>query len=343
MATDCSHNTDPLKLVREGTRQDERLPDALDPAYAPVNARSVAHGMVFAGSYAALLKYFDEKTNAPAGSWVPFFSGDVSVQLAVAAVEDVEAYKASIQSWFDYLNRLENKTKEAELKDRFGYLYASIATLAQALDVLKAALPPEIPLKGTLQNLITGQLGPAFKRLIACYNAGVPNASGSLVGSGLPSPQVQILRRPLVAMASVLATPLSPDWTDGATWANYIAGTDASVYGQASGVFEQINHCTTHNLFTSVFDQFLRAFARLVSDAKAALDRTLTDWDKHEPHYALFLAFLRLLDYARTSGNTLTQRHLDFYYRDILRLEQKGAEPGHVHLLAELAKQVASR
>src|SRR5690349_5506611 len=345
MATDCSHNTDPLKLVREGTRQDERLLDALDPAYAPVDPRTAADGMVFARSYAALLKYFDETTNAPAGDWVPFFSGDVSVQLAIAAVEDVEAYKASLQSWFDYLNRLENKANEAELKNRLGFLYACIATLARELDALKDALPPDIPLKGTLQNLIRGQFGPAFKRLIAYYKAGVANASGSLIGSGLPSPQTQILHRPIVSFASVLNGGLSPDWSEGLAWAGYVAGinADASVYGQASGVFDQINHCATHNLFTSVFDQFLRAFARVVSDAKAALDRTLTDWDTHEPHYALFLAFLRLLDYARTSGNTLTQRHLDFYYRDILRLEQKGAEPGHVHLLVELAKQVASR
>ena len=103
---DCSQNTDPLKLVREGTSQDGRLPEALDPAYAPVNEHTVAHSMVFAQSYAALLKYFD-KENIPTGDWVPFFGNDVSVQLAIATVEDVEAYKTNIQSWFDYLNRLE--------------------------------------------------------------------------------------------------------------------------------------------------------------------------------------------------------------------------------------------
>ena len=56
---DCSQNTDSLKLVREGTSQHQRQLAALDPAYAPVNERKPAHGMVFAQSYAALLKYFD--------------------------------------------------------------------------------------------------------------------------------------------------------------------------------------------------------------------------------------------------------------------------------------------
>ena len=340
---DCSQNTDPLKLMREGTSQDGRLPEALDPAYAPVNERTLAHSMVFAQSYAALLKYFDEKNiSTEDWDWVPFFGKDVSVQLAIAAVEDVEVYKTNAQTWFDYLNRLENQSNEVRLKDHLGFLYSSVATLAQQLDILKEGLPADIALKGTLQNLIKSQLAPAFKRLIAYYKAGLTR---SLVNTVVPSPTVQILRCPVVSFASVLSTELSTDWSEGLVWSGYAGGIgeDASVYGDATAsVFVQINHCSTHNLFTSVFDQFLKVFARVIGEAKAALDGTLTGWDKHEPHYALYLAFLRLFEYARASSNTLTQRHLDFYYREILRLKEKGAEPGHVHLLAELAKQVSS-
>ena len=43
---DCSQNTDPLKLVREGTSQDGRSAKALDQSYAPVNERTVAHNLV---------------------------------------------------------------------------------------------------------------------------------------------------------------------------------------------------------------------------------------------------------------------------------------------------------
>lgn len=341
---DCSQNTDPLKLVREGTSQDGRLPKALDPAYAPVNERTVPHSMVFAQSYAALLKYFDEH-NIATGDWVPFFGNDVSVQLAIAAVEDVEAYKANTNSWFDYLNNLENQSNLDQLKDRFGYLYSNVATLAQQLDTLKEALPADIALKGTLQNLIKNQLAAAFRRLIAYYNAGVTR---NLVNAVVPSPTVQVLRHDVVSFASVLSARLSEDWSDGVAWPTYASGIpeDASVYGpedaSVHGKFVQINHCSTHNLYTSVFDQFLKVFARVIGEAKTSLDRTLTGWDKHEPHYALYLAFLRLFEYARASSNTLTQRHLDFYYREILRFKEKGAEPGHVHLLAELAKQISS-
>src|SRR6266446_236753 len=137
---DCSQNTDPLKLVREGTAQAARSPKALDPAYVPVNERGVAHNLVFAQNYAALLKYFDS-TDTVAGDWTPFFNSDVCVLLAVPAIEDVETYKSNMQSWFDYLNDMENQSKTAELRDRLGYLYGSIASLARRLDGLKQALP----------------------------------------------------------------------------------------------------------------------------------------------------------------------------------------------------------
>ena len=55
MANDCPHNDDPLKLVREGTSQDERAPAALSPDAAPVDARTIAHDIVFAQAYAGLL------------------------------------------------------------------------------------------------------------------------------------------------------------------------------------------------------------------------------------------------------------------------------------------------
>jgi hypothetical protein len=341
---DCSQNIDPLKLVREGTSQDGRSSGALDPAYAPVDEHGVAHNMVFAQSYALLLKYFDP-AGAQLGDWSPFFGGDVSVLLAVAAIEDMDTHVSNTQSWFNYLNETENKANTSGLKDRLGFLYGSVASLAARLDALAQGLPADVPLKGALQNLIRTQLAPAFKRLIGYYKAAV--ALGLINDV---APPVRILRRPAVSFHSVFspaspAETLSEDWSGGLAWATYTAGIaqDASVYGEPLDLFSQINHCSTHTLFKSVFDQFLKVFARVVGEAQTALDDSLTKRNTHQPHHALFFAFLRLLERARSSGNTLTQRHLDFYYRVILGLKEKSARPGHVFLLAELAKQASSR
>ena len=216
-----------------------------------------------------------------------------------------------------------------------------MASLARQLDNLKTGLPDDVALKGKLQNLVQTQLAPAFKRLIAY------NKAGSTLGLIKDiAPKIQILRQDAASFGAVLSHGLSGDWSGGAAWAAYVAAIapDASVYGDTTAdVFTQINHCSTHTLFKSVFDQFLQVFAGVVGEANAALNETLDHDNTHEPHYALYLAFLRLFEYARTFGNKLTQRHLDFYYRTILGLKQKSGQPGHVHLLAELARQTASR
>ena len=54
------------------------------------------------------------------------------------------------------------------------------------------------------------------------------------------------------------------------------------------------------------------------------------------PHFTLFLAFLRLFQEARHELDTLTRRHLEFYYRRFLRMTGKGPLPDRVNVLFEL-------
>ena len=348
--TDCTQNRDPLKLVREGTNQEQRLSPALDPVYAPVNERNPAHGMVFAQAYAAFLKYYNSNDVA-AGDWKPFFSEDVSVRLAVAAVQDVAYYKSNVKEYFDFLNNLDHESNEAELKDRLGNLFGCAGTLANQLDVLKEGLPTEISLKGALQNWIQSQLAPAFKKLILYYRDGLnpdppPPPAAPYHNDVQPTFDIMGATR---SFKDILDQGLSEDWIaedDATQWADYLVHLDdllkypsTQIYGSGVTVFERINHIATHNLFTSVFDLLLKVYARTVNEAKQALEATLTQWDRHEPHYALFLAYLQLFEYARAEMNTLTGRHLDFYYREILQLKERAAEPGKAHLLVELAKQ----
>ncbi len=53
------------------------------------------------------------------------------------------------------------------------------------------------------------------------------------------------------------------------------------------------------------------------------------------PHFVLFLAFLQLLKLTQGRLNTLTRRHLDFYFQEVLRLEKKAGIPDQVHLIVK--------
>ncbi|MCI5208426.1 MAG: hypothetical protein D3910_06440, partial [Candidatus Electrothrix sp. ATG2] len=58
-----------------------------------------------------------------------------------------------------------------------------------------------------------------------------------------------------------------------------------------------------------------------------------------QPHFALILTFLKLLERTKQHLNGFTKRHLDFYFQDILRMQKKKAVPDHVNVLIDLARQ----
>ncbi len=59
------------------------------------------------------------------------------------------------------------------------------------------------------------------------------------------------------------------------------------------------------------------------------------------PHQALVLAFLHLLNYVKADLNLITQKHLNYYYKDILKFEAQTPVPDQVHLFMELNKNAS--
>jgi hypothetical protein len=68
--------------------------------------------------------------------------------------------------------------------------------------------------------------------------------------------------------------------------------------------------------------------------------RELKETQETAPHLALFLGFLYMFKTTQDDLNMLTRRHLDFYYREVLQLEEKAAVPDQVSVIFELAKHV---
>ena len=58
------------------------------------------------------------------------------------------------------------------------------------------------------------------------------------------------------------------------------------------------------------------------------------------PHLVLFMTFLKLLNYVKSQINGLTQKHLDFYFRERLGLTPKDAVPDVVNVLFELVENI---
>lgn len=352
MPLDCKEKLNPFRLKRDGVNQGQRLLASLDPAYIKVDEREPAHWMVFASRYAPYLHFFDQ-TNTAAGDWAAFFTGNPAAYLATAAVQDVNFYRTNLYQFSQFLLDLENEHDVAGLRQKFGNLFNCTATLAWQLEQMQKALPDEIPLKAVLKNLIVSQLRGGLTRLIRYYLAAVspiapatdelPLSPGDIDLSA--PPDWDVLGADVLAFDAVLAKPFSTDWTDGSTaWAVFVAPLlpDASIYGSPlpPTTFDRLNHAAAHNLFSSIFEQFLKAYSRAVTEAKHSLQTIFENQADHAPHYALYLSFLRLLTNARDHANSLTARHLDFYYKEVLQLKTQAPTPNEAHILVELAKHV---
>lgn len=357
---DCTQNLDPRKLVREGTSQKQRLLEALQPAYAQVDEHEPADWMVFAKRYAEYIRFFDVN-NREVGDWKPFFENDPLAILALAAIQKIDVYKANLSHDFKILltgkitdpvsDELRTATDE-ELKVSFSHLFNVIGTLAWHLEQLKENLPDEIALKRILQKRIQAQLAPVFARFIAYYKAA---EAGSFVDPGSDNDGWDILGAPIESFPLVSTNNFSNDWVtqnNPTTWGAFYAAIppDDRIFGGAllNSVAEKLNYAAAHNLFSDVFDQFVKVYSRTVVEAKTNLENIFTGnatyegKADHNPHYTLFLAFLRLLEYTRDHINGLTTKHLDFYYKEVLRLKEKLAQPNHAHLIFQLAKHIES-
>ncbi|MDT3740689.1 MAG: baseplate J/gp47 family protein [Candidatus Kapabacteria bacterium] len=91
----------------------------------------------------------------------------------------------------------------------------------------------------------------------------------------------------------------------------------------------------TNYMFIKGVQQLFGLLLSWKNISKSAIDEQLNNYSKHSPHYALFLAFLKLLNLAREKLNEITKKHLDFYYKDVLHIETRDAKPDYVHLVIE--------
>ncbi|MFD2567833.1 baseplate J/gp47 family protein [Pseudotenacibaculum haliotis] len=75
---------------------------------------------------------------------------------------------------------------------------------------------------------------------------------------------------------------------------------------------------------------------------KQAIDKTLSEYKENSeltPHLTLFVCFLQLLEFSKERFNKLTKRHLDFYYKEVLQVNQRAAISDQVHILFEIARR----
>jgi hypothetical protein len=87
-----------------------------------------------------------------------------------------------------------------------------------------------------------------------------------------------------------------------------------------------------------IFEAVYHVIDSISASCNSYFDDTLNDKQNHPPHIALLIAFIKLYGYVQKELNKLPKRHLDYYYKEVLKIKEKNAIPDQVYVVFDLAK-----
>jgi len=357
MAATCNRNN---PMVRDGTNQKGRFLKSLNPDSFKIDGRSAADLVIFAQRFSQELKFYDRQ-NQEAGTWFPFFGQNLTAILARCAKLPVESFRLFSQDLRAFLSA-DPKRSTTQLRHHFQLLFHLPVILLQEMGEIYQALPQNHDLKDYVNKVLIRDVEIPLRELVAYYKGALPGGGKIFTDVALKTnnynttfdDQDSRIQLPTVVTERItLSTKLSAfpiglkflESIDPGGWAALYTTTvaDANPYSASTGnLYSKIFDALTYNLVTKAFDRVLQAMERMSGESAKYLHENLTTFDSHPPHYALWLTFLRLFRFSQDHVNTLTKRHLDYYYKEILQLCLRKGEPNKVHLLFGLNKNVSS-
>lgn len=318
--------TEKNPLTREGTSLLNRVLAALSTDYAKVDERDAANIILFAKRYAAYLNYYDEN-NLLQGGWQDLMRMDVSVTLATLVhidMQQVAAYKKRL------FKRIKLAANDADAKTAFKFLFDLLFSLVKLVDEQFKLLPDSFEYKAIFSDVIKNKLQLPLSNLEQYFNDYKTTSLLDYSTSELDSDAVIEVQFDGNFNRSTLS----------AEWQTAVADSSITVPALPTAK-EKIVYIINHNLFTAQIDGLFNGVSSVVNRANELLIQTLNDFPQHSPHYALFIAFIKLFAHEQEALNAYTKKHLDFYYKEVLQLVNKAPEPDSAHLLFELQKPVS--
>jgi hypothetical protein len=296
-------------LERDGTSQAQRLLAALDPESVSVDERTLEDLLLFAKNYAKLLNYYKPgKTNAiPDGDWEIFLKKDISVLIAVASKTDTKSTRKKFNT---ILVALRNSTVAAN--DEIIFLLGIFKEILTELNSWYADSDATTLFRRDLAVYFQSMILDSYLKLVA-----FEQAAGQNVVTGFS---------------------FTSDWQNLVNGS--IAVIDNSLY---TGVTQADKNKSAANTLQSIFEKFISTLQIICNRTPLYLEKSIEEYPFHKAHMGLFITFLELFGYAQKHINGITERHLDFFYQEVLQLAPKKAIADKVHVIFELAKNATEK
>lgn len=354
-------------LVRSGMTQHARQRAELKVDHFLPDERELADLILFGQRFARHVQYYDAGNSAD-GDWRDFFESDVSASLAALGRLPVDAWRScqlDLERWI----KADPHRDTDQLAAHGQLLFFLPLSLLQLAARHHARLPKDHSLALAMLEQASRELVEPLGALAAWFKAGLPadppdgnevflddqlllsryNLDGTPADSRLRlSSTLAAALQPLdstglgeLELAAPLCKALHPDgWPGLYAASSPDDGPWIDAIGHSHQRYEQLYDAISYNLLSSAVERIYQALERIRRDALQALQQSLQDFAAHPAHQGLWLSFLQLFRHAQGELNQFTARHLDFYFRQVLRLDNRAPQPDSVHVLFELAKGI---
>lgn len=308
-------------LVRDGISQLQRKMEALSTDKVQIDERSTAQLLGFLYRYARYVLYYDD-TDQPfrradtiltsRGDWQDFFRSNPPFQYAAIQQFDTAGFDVAYQ-------KARTELSQQLPADQFWSMFFRILDMVMQLNSWHTQLDGATGLSGMLGALVQSDFSKALYRLIAIAN--------TMVDAENPLPEE--------AVNNIAILRKNAGW--GLTMDKLIA---KDAYLVRLGSYPRRKRAKVLTQLDELFVIFYKGILQVQDFAVKDFEAVLHGQQKHQPHVGLLYAFLQLFAQVKTQMDTIGRQHLNFFYEEVLQLKKKPLTPDHVHLVAELAKQL---
>lgn len=314
--------------VRKGTSQIGRLSNKLLPHYFRVDERTVNDFLAFTAKYSKYVPFVNENNmmqdpDPVNGNWKKFFEKDISLLLASIISTDIEEIDSRFES---HVRSVQNSVKVKDRENAFSDLFKYLVSISGLFYDWKRQSRRAAVIGGDLENKVMMEL---FR--VVDQNMQLPTLK--LLGMSLSADRYGVLGK----IARLDFAEMIPEWTTTETQEsiNTFMGTSTD---------DKLNQSISNALLECriIYRSFFNGLAYVVNRFKRYFEDSIENKDDHKPDIGLFIVFLKLYRYIQDELNTLTERHLDFYYQEILQQGPKPSISDQVHLLVRLSRNTNS-
>jgi hypothetical protein len=298
------------RFEQSGTFRQERAQDSLWADSTPIDERSLPELLDYVLKVAAAIPFFNLQDEYNGHGWDRFFKGDISFIVAQISVYDLKRAEEKLIRHSLNVNRYLEEQQKPE-----GGPAATSGQPPEHKDGFEAFKKDTLLLVALLEKW---------------YKATKPYEQ----------------KYEIAKVIFQTVEKIKEDWEqifrDTSSSPHQVSAAKPNLFVVIRQLLSSFEGPITSESFSHlrfVYRSFFRAVSTIVSFARQTFPKTLEKPD-HLPQAALLITFLKLFQLAQDHLNSFTQRHLDYYYEQILGAKRKEAEADYTFLGLHLRKDL---